>query len=331
MPPRLRAVPALLTGALLLTACGSEQSSPGDAAPQGRDAGGGVHAEAPCPSDFPQYGSTPSNGRPAPTSKPSGTPSALPLPADGSPEDGVKVTGLYSWAADSGCDPGVTADIEVTNQGSEEATYTVVLSYSGGAGGMGDNVQHVVEAVGAGRTVKSTVSLDEAAQVSDVKVIKVRSVPTAEASSASGPCPDSGLHVYADDGDAAMGLRVVGLHLVNCSKQPYELNGYPELKLLDSGHDTIDGVRILHGTEQISTGIGGEGPPQPVVLQPGEAARTTLAWRNTTQFGEPVNAPYVRVRPRPGDRPVTVTPELDLGTTGKLGVGAWRKDDTYGG
>lgn len=328
MPTSLRAVPAVLTGVLLLTACGS---SPGDAAQPGRDADGGVHAEALCPSDFPQYGSTPANGRPTPTAAPSGTPSSLPVPADDAPEDGVKVTGVYSWAADSGCDPGVTADIEVTNQGSETATYTLVLGYLGGAGGMGDNVEHVVPSVGAGRTVTSTVSLGEAADVSGLKVVKVRSVPATEASSASGPCPASGLHVYADQGDAAMGLRVVGLHLVNCSKRPYELDGYPELELLDHGHDTIDGVRILHGTEQISTGIGGEGPPAPVVLKPGEAALTTLAWRNTTQFGEPVDAPYVRVRPRPGDRPVMVTPELDLGTTGKLGVGPWRKDDTYGG
>ncbi|CAL9461410.1 DUF4232 domain-containing protein [Streptomyces sp. enrichment culture] len=329
MPTSLRAVPAVLTGVLLLAACGSGQSPSGDAPPRGRGAEGGVHAEALCPSQFPQYGSAPSDGRPTPAGTPSGTPSALPLPADDSPEDGVKVTGVYSWAADNGCDPGVTADIEVTNRSGEEATYTVVLGYAAGAGGMGDNVEHVVESVGAGRTVRSTVSLGEAAQVSDVKILKVRSVPTGEAPSASGPCPASGLHVYADQGDAAMGLRVVGLHLVNCSKRPYELDGYPELELLDNGRRPVDGIRILHGTEQISTGIGGEGPPAPVVLQPGEAALTTLAWRNTTEFGEPVDVPYVRVRPRPGDRPVMVTPELDLGTTGRLGVGPWRKDDTY--
>jgi hypothetical protein len=30
---------------------------------------------------------------------------------------------------------------------------------------------------------------------------------------------------------------------------------------------------------------------------------------------------------KPGAAPVTVVPELDLGTTGKLGVGAWQKDE----
>lgn len=38
-----------------------------------------------------------------------------------------------------------------------------------------------------------------------------------------------------------------------------------------------------------------------------------------------MNAPYVEVTAKPGAKPVTVTPELDLGTTGRLGVGPWKK------
>lgn len=172
-----------------------------------------------------------------------------------------------------------------------------------------------------------------APEVSGIKVIKVRSVPADEGSSASGPCPASGVHIYADEGDAAMGLRVVGLHLVNCGTRTYELNGYPELELLDEGHDTVDGVRILQGTDRISTATGGGGSPQLVVLRPGEAARSTLAWRNTTEagVGDPVNVPYVRVRAKAGAGPVMVEPELDLGTTGQLGVGPWKKDETSRG
>lgn len=63
-----------------------------------------------------------------------------------------------------------------------------------------------------------------------------------------------------------------------------------------------------------------------MTLKPGERAYAVLVWRNTTEAGTPVNAPYVRVWAKPGARPVTVTPELDLGTTGKLGVGPWKKD-----
>jgi hypothetical protein len=48
-------------------------------------------------------------------------------------------------------------------------------------------------------------------------------------------------------------------------------------------------------------------------------------WRNTTHSGTAVNVPYVRVRAEQGADPVTVTPHLDLGTTGKLAVRAWTR------
>lgn len=240
---------------------------------------------------------------------------------DGPVEDGVKVT----------CATDRSVEFEVTNSGAEAATYTVTFGFRTGAGV--ENVSQTVEAVGPGRTVKGSVDSGEtmASEVSGGEVVKVRSVPVDEASSASGPCPASGVHLYVDQGDAAMGLRVVGLHLVNCGTQPYRLDGYPELQLLDEAHESVDGVRILQGTEQISTAAGGDGSPQRVVLQPGEAARTTLAWRNTTEAGDPVNVPYVRVRAKSGSDPVMVIPELDLGTTGKLGVGPWKTDETYPG
>lgn len=87
------------------------------------------------------------------------------------------------------------------------------------------------------------------------------------------------------------------------------------------------------GTEQISTAVGGDGSPKAVTLQVGEAAQATLAWRNTTEAGvdDLVNVPYVRVRAKSGSDPVMVVPELDLGTTGKLGVGLWKIDETYRG
>lgn len=61
-------------------------------------------------------------------------------------------------------------------------------------------------------------------------MIKVRSVPEAEASSDSGTCPESGMRLYADQGDAAMGLRAVGLHLVNCVTRPIRLEGHPKTR-----------------------------------------------------------------------------------------------------
>lgn len=161
---------------------------------------------------------------------------------------------------------------------------------------------------------------------SRVRIALVRSIPTAEAPATTGPCPSSGIRVTADDGDAAMGLRVVGLHLENCSTRAYRLDGYPQLQLLDEDREPVTGVRILHGSGGIFTDAGYDDPPRPVILQPGEKASSGLMWRNTVTDGTPVNAPYVRLNAKPGAPPVTVTPELDLGTTGKLGVSPWKKD-----
>ncbi|MEU6303942.1 DUF4232 domain-containing protein [Streptomyces chartreusis] len=329
MPRAFRTAPVAVVGLLLLAACGTQSASRDDAA-AGDD--GRVRAEALCPSEFTRYGGGPTA---EPSVAPSGTPTPLPLPStDGSADGAVRVTALYGWGKESGC-TGVdySAEFEVANRGTEALTYTVTVGFLSAAGGAVDNVERIVEAVGPGRTVKGTVAMadptGQAPEVTGAKVIEVRSVPVAEASSASGPCPASGVRVYADQGDAAMGLRAVGLHLVNCGTRPYRVEGYPELELLDEDHDTVDGVRILHGTDRISTGLGGDDSPRPVVLRPGEGAVASLAWRNTTGFGEAVNAPYARVRAKPGADPVTVTPEFDLGTTGKLGVGPWERDETY--
>ncbi|WP_030324741.1 DUF4232 domain-containing protein [Streptomyces sp. NRRL B-3229] len=326
MPTLSRTSAAVLAAALLLAACGTEGAPPG-----GGNGEAPVQTEVLCPTDDSAYGDThPSE----PSPRTSGRPSALPLPsAGGATENGVTITALHSWGPESGC-AGVdySADFELTNQLTEAATYTLTFGFLSASGGAVDQGERTVEAVGPGRTVKGTVTMNEtpgnSPAVTGVEVTKVRSVPEAEASSASGMCPKSGVHVYADEGDAAMGLRVVGLHLVNCGTLPYRLDGYPKLELQDEDHKTVDSVRILEGTDRISTGLGGDGSPEDVVLGPGEAAVADLAWRNTTQAGEAVNAPYVRVWAGPADAPVTVVPELDLGTTGRLGVGPWRKDET---
>ncbi|MEU5047748.1 DUF4232 domain-containing protein [Streptomyces griseorubiginosus] len=326
MPTLPRTSATVLAAALLLAACGTEAARPG-----GGNGEAPVQAEVLCPTDHLAHGDTaPSD----PSPRPSGRPSALPLPSvGGATESGVNITALHAWDPESGC-AGVdySADFELTNRLAEDATYTLTFGFLSASGGAVDHGERTVEAVGPGRTVKGTVVMSETVgnppAVTGVEVTKVRSVPAAEASSASGTCPRSGVHVYADEGDAAMGLRVVGLHLVNCGTRPYRLDGRPKLELQDEDHKTVDSVRILEGTQRISTGLGGDGSPKAVVLGPGEAAVAGLAWRNTTQAGEPVNAPYVRVWARPAAAPVMVVPELDLGTTGRLGVGPWRKDET---
>lgn len=157
------------------------------------------------------------------------------------------------------------------------------------------------------------------------EIADVTKVPAAEAPAEAGDCPSSGIRVTADRGDAAMGLRVVGLHLENRGPRDYAVHGYPLLELLDDDREPVDGVEILEGSGEITTGAGPDEAPEPVTLKPGETARASLVWRNTTDFGTPVNVPYVRVRAKAGAEPVMVTPGLDLGTTGKLGVRPWKR------
>ncbi|MFH8476901.1 DUF4232 domain-containing protein [Streptomyces sp. NPDC018000] len=302
----MRKVTSLLPGLaalLLLTACGSEQAgAPGAAAPAS-----GTAVTAP-PVDGVRITSV---------SIPLGTPTPS--------SDGFSVHADPLPTGDSG----ISAAYEVTNSGTEALTYTILFDFTTDAGEVMSNSHETVRSVGPGATVRGTVRLGVpapgASPVTRVKVARVTKVPAAEAPPASGECPPSGIRLFTDDGDAAMGLRVVGLHLENCGKRDYSLDGYPLLELLDKDLSPVQGVRIVHGSGGISTGTGFDEPSRPLVLKPGESALSGLMWRNTTESGTAVNVPYVRVRAEQGADPVTVTPHLDLGTTGKLAVRAWTR------
>ncbi|KUN89208.1 DUF4232 domain-containing protein [Streptomyces griseoruber] len=317
-PPRrprpVRLLPAVAAVLLLATACGTERA--------GGDLGGdGVGAASRAPR----------------------------TPVTAPPVDGVRVTAVTIPSAPSAPsstptpsasdrivhadrpadDSGVSAAYEVTNDGTEALTYSVLFDFTTSAGEVMSNQWVTVRDVGAGKTVRGTVEpgalAPGASPVTTVKVAEVRKVPAAEAPAQAGVCPSSGIRVTADDGDAAMGLRVVGLRLENCGTRDYTLDGYPRLTLLDEDREPVEGVRILHGGDSITTGTGLDDPPRAFTLEPGESAVSGLVWRNTTEAGrDPVNVPYVRIRAQSGAAPVTITPRLDLGTTGRLGVGAWK-------
>ncbi|MGW7099996.1 DUF4232 domain-containing protein [Streptomyces sp. NPDC054838] len=256
---------------------------------------------------------------------PSCSPTATARPPAWAEHDGVSLIG-----PECGPSPAAGAAFRVTNTGAEALTYTITFTILNGSGPATEDVRQTVASVGPGQSVTRTVERTDTAPGSGarprVRVSKVRAVPAAEAPAPAGSCPPSGIRVTADEGDAAMGLRVVGLHLTYCGAGTYELAGYPELRLLDESRSPVTGVDVLHGTAEIATGIGPDAPPAPLTLRPGESASASLAWRNTTGSGDAVNAPYARVTAKPGAPAVTVTPELDLGTTGRLGVSAWRKD-----
>ncbi|MFF0384899.1 DUF4232 domain-containing protein [Streptomyces sp. NPDC004286] len=306
---------------LALAGCGTVEPGRG---------GGGVRAEALCPSKAPPYGEIP-RVRPTDTADaplPPGTPSPVPS-TTGTVQDGVRITRLYAGAIDEdgACrSSSLTMEFEVTNPAAHAMTYTIVFDARGYTG-----ASRVMGPVGPGRTVRGRVAMTrdhgDLAGGTSVSIMSVRSVPSAEAPAPGGPCPASGVRVYADQGDAAMGLRVVGLHLENCGTEPYTVEGRPELEIVDADHERVRGIRILPSAQVAQLG----GPPdvvRPVTLRPGERALSGITWRNTVQaVGGAVNAPYLRVRAKAGAAPVTLTPELDLGTTGRLGVDAWRKEE----
>lgn len=257
----------------------------------------------------------------------SGSSSCAPAVPGGDPAD-LKRDDVTVIVPDCAPVPVSGTDFQVTNTREETLTYTILFDLLDASGGVMDNTEETVGSVAPGRTVKGSVHLDNSTPGANpgarVGIARVRAVPADEAPSTAGACPPSGVRIAADQGDAAMGLRVVGIDLTNCGSGDYTVDGYPGLQLLDTSLKPVTGVRVLDGTDQISTGIGGDGPPRPVTLRPGESAHATLAWRNTTEAGDPVNVPYVRVTAKPGAPTVIVTPELDLGTTGRLGVGPWR-------
>ncbi|WP_344828033.1 DUF4232 domain-containing protein [Actinocorallia longicatena] len=139
-------------------------------------------------------------------------------------------------------------------------------------------------------------------------------------------CPPEGVVVSADEGDAAMGLRVIGVRLRNCGTEPYRVNGYPGLRLRDAEGTALK-VDIGHGSGGVSRVESLGHPPRPLVLGPGESATAGIIWRNLVTDAT-VTATLVTsldVVPVPDTPAQTVAVHIDLGNTGRIGVSAWRR------
>lgn len=155
------------------------------------------------------------------------------------------------------------------------------------------------------------------------------SSPAASAPTDGGPggCPPSGVLVQPGEVDAAMGLRAMGIYLVNCGTVPYTLNGYPEVRLLDANR-VPQPVTVGHGSSGVATLENFDLPPAPVTAAPGERLSFGMVWRNTVNDTtiDPVNGVYLEVTPAVGQPPQVVRPDgpVDVGTTRRVGVTAWR-------
>ncbi|MFG2110391.1 DUF4232 domain-containing protein [Micromonospora chersina] len=154
--------------------------------------------------------------------------------------------------------------------------------------------------------------------------------PTPAASTSPPPpaCSPEGIRITELGVDAAMGLRAMGLELVNCGDRPYVLEGYPAPSLRDSDGDPLT-VQVIPGARPITAGF--DQPPARVVLRPGERAAAALLWRNLVTDATVVasNGAHLDVAPLPGRpaHPVELDGPIDLGNTGRLGVSAWKRYD----
>jgi hypothetical protein len=147
-------------------------------------------------------------------------------------------------------------------------------------------------------------------------------------SAATLPCPASGVRMRTGQVDAAMGLRAMGLELVNCGAKPIVLNGYPAIRVLDA-EQRPSPTDVIKGRSAITALDSVDAPPRPVTVKPGGSAWTTLVWRNTVTDSSVVatNGDFLLVEPGDG-KPAQVVPvtdhPIDLGNTGRLGVGPWQ-------
>ncbi|MFG3598636.1 DUF4232 domain-containing protein [Micromonospora chersina] len=152
--------------------------------------------------------------------------------------------------------------------------------------------------------------------------------PAASTSPAPPACSPEGIRITELGVSAAMGLRAMGLELVNCGDRPYVLHGYPAPSLRDADRDPLT-VKVIPGARPITSGF--DQPPTRIVLRPGERASAALLWRNLVTDTTVVasNGAYLDVAPVPGRPayPVELDGPIDLGNTGRLGVSAWKRYD----
>ncbi|WP_323184946.1 DUF4232 domain-containing protein [Kitasatospora purpeofusca] len=105
---------------------------------------------------------------------------------------------------------------------------------------------------------------------------------------------------------------------------PTSLDGHPAVRVLDAERALL-AVTVKHGSAGIATLANFDAAPKPLTLQPREYAEFQLVWRNTVALGNqaPDNGRYLDIAPLPGRPRLTVPADLDLGTTGRIGVAPW--------
>lgn len=132
------------------------------------------------------------------------------------------------------------------------------------------------------------------------------------------PCPPSGLVVTQGVQDGALGRRFTTLLLTNCGSTSHEVNGYPEVTLLDAEQQPLD-VAVIQGTDFVEAS-----GPQPLGLAPGDSVLAGMTWRNLVEGGTPVTSTFIAVAAVPGDAPQVMAMAVDPGTSGEVEITAWQ-------
>ncbi|MFB9904012.1 DUF4232 domain-containing protein [Allokutzneria oryzae] len=133
------------------------------------------------------------------------------------------------------------------------------------------------------------------------------------------PVPEPCLAIKPGIVDAALGFRQLGLEMTNCGTKPYEVNGYPVVKLFDADHNLLD-ITVGHSATA-------DPGPKPLTIKPGESLEAHFSWRNTVTDIDrvPLTATTLEVAPLEGLPAQKADPKtkLDMGNTSQANVTAW--------
>ncbi|MFF7364032.1 DUF4232 domain-containing protein [Streptomyces sp. NPDC008125] len=140
------------------------------------------------------------------------------------------------------------------------------------------------------------------------------------AATPTGDCPASGVRVDMGPVETATFARAVVLTLVNCGAEPYQVDGYPSVRVLDENGDRLP-VPVNPGRSM----FGADPGPESVALKPGGTMKSVLAWVSTKEGGDLVESDSLELAAAPdaGSRNVPLVGH-DLRLMDELNMTAWR-------
>ncbi|WP_078876541.1 DUF4232 domain-containing protein [Streptomyces sp. 150FB] len=135
-----------------------------------------------------------------------------------------------------------------------------------------------------------------------------------------GPCLASGVSFGHDPVDAAMGRRAVVITMTNCGERPYTVDGYPEIGVQDTDHNSLHPT-LTHGDAY--TDAARDQGPRKITLAPGNTVLSVLNWRAWNRPEGPGVGSYLVIAPARGQERGTLPLWIDIMEKDNLDVTAW--------